>query len=346
MNHASLPPVSWSSRAQLDGPGIEPNEMLQPPNPQSSAASHSSVVNDYGDAEHLAENRPNRVSTGELVVHSGALFPNPDTSDLPEPSESDLSIQTEGTPLDEIYNDTSDNQAIEKDLGQAIRARFQQSANGREEKTFLPIDALEKTIIQASIRRELHNTLPHPPAERLEGLIAQIWEATTAPFSKAPRKTTSRRKIFAILALLEKTGDILGFIKENIYDNDLPFILKDGPQPGTRRLVRKGSDIELLGIAPFRDWSAHQLEAFDNFQWMFLAPYFRLSTKEKPKINHYVLENRSILPFIEDNGDKREGGFSDVWKVKIHPAHHNYCEDSVRIHSDWISENFEMLNKI
>lgn len=332
MDQAPGPTVPWDHKAQLNGPGqagLEIDNLLHPPKPQSSAASHS-VVNDYGDAEHLAENRSNvslGVSTADLTLHTGAGFTN--TSDLPALRESDISNEGEGTPLEGDLKDKSEDRFPEAvNLGQSIRASTQRSANGREEREFLPIDALERTITRTRVQQEIRDVVPF---EKLEDFTAQIWEVTSAPFSKSPSKKTTRRKIFAILALMQKTSEIVGFIEEKLYDSDLPFIISDGSSPGLRQLVCKGNDDELHRIQLFAKWSTFELEYFSNAQRHFLAPYFRLSTKEKPKIKHYVLENQSILPFIE-NEEKREGGFSDVWRVKIHPAHHNYCKDSVNFH--------------
>jgi hypothetical protein len=128
---------------------------------------------------------------------------------------------------------------------------------------------------------------------------------------------------------MEQVDQILHFIKENLYDSDLPFLLSEGPRKGARQLKRKDNDGNLHEIYLFAQWKTYELEAFDTFQWQLVAPYFHLSTQLEAKILHYSLENHVILPFIEDDEIRHSGGYGDVWRIKIHPAHHNFCKDSV-----------------
>lgn len=346
--------LSWHSDVEL-GLDIGNESYLDSTKVQGSVASHSSVVNDHGDARQLSENRrANTVrprsgygsSTADLVAHSGAGFTSAD--DLPGLEESDLSAQGENVPLDEILSDDLQAQsAQEVDLGEAIRAAFQRSAV-REGKYFLPIDALEKIVTKKRIRQELVSLSPESLPEQLDSLTAQIWEVPS--LSKTSSKKTTRRKLFAILALMQKLDQIVEFIKEGLYDSDLPFILSTGTRKGLRQLDRKGEDGESESIRLFAKWKIIELECFNNCQWELLAPYFHLSTKRDPKILHYNLENETIMPFIEDDEIKHAGGYGDVWKVKIHPAHHNHCEDSVSLASvrpnlgrTWLTSDFRLL---
>jgi hypothetical protein len=55
---------------------------------------------------------------------------------------------------------------------------------------------------------------------------------------------------------------------------------------------------------------------------MVLAPVFK--KEERPDvIPHIELNDACLLPFIEDREkhDKMAGGYSEVWGVRIHPAH-------------------------
>jgi hypothetical protein len=315
----------WDENVELVGHELG-KIRLNLPRSEGSAASHSSVINDYGDAEHLAENRKSghpdfssdsRVSTGELVLHSGAGFVN---------------TQEEITQVDKTGLVGPEDQLPEEEtVGGLIRAAFQTSAVGEDKKKFLPIDSLERIVTKKRIRRELKDLVP---TEKLERVIDEIWDLTPASPSKSSTKYTTRRKIFAILALMESTGNIVYFIKENLHDNDLPLILSDGSRPEMYRRDRRTGLLQSIQL--FAAWPAHELEYFDINQWKLLAPYFVLNTKDNPKVKHYNLPERITLPFIEENEVRREGGFSDVWKVKISPGHHNYRKD-------WVSLSWDRL---
>jgi hypothetical protein len=206
----------------------------------------------------------------------------------------------------------------------AIRAFFEISAE-KERKEFLPLDALRDIVTGNRVRRELEKLGIIRP-EKLDQLTDKIWGVA----SPSPGIKTTRRKILAILALIKKVAKIVDFIEEDLYDSDLPFTLSNGKIPGSRQLDRKRKNGKLEAIQLFNIWEVHELESFEHNQWHLLAPYFHLSAKKDPKVWHYNLDNRIILPFTEDNEVRHEGGgFGDVWKVTMHPAHHNYCHDSV-----------------
>ena len=62
-----LGPVSWDPAVELSVPGRELDK------PHSSTVSHSSIVNDLGNAQYLADNvissRDSRTSTEQLVLY-------------------------------------------------------------------------------------------------------------------------------------------------------------------------------------------------------------------------------------------------------------------------------------
>ncbi|KAE9364084.1 kinase-like protein [Stipitochalara longipes BDJ] len=309
-------PTSWGPDQGSSLLGTDYLETLKPP----SLSSHGSIVNDYGDTKHLEEHRE-LAQKDELIAHSGATFQN--TLDRPKSRESHITIDDDATTPETILSQVNFDQSTEEqDLGLAIRASFEVSAE-KERKEFLPLDALNNTVTSNRIRRELEKLGINPP-EKLEQLTNKIWEIS----SPSSGTKTTRRKILAILALIKKVEKIVDFIKEDLYDSDLPFILSNGKKPGTRQLDRKGKNRKLEAIQLFNEWEVHELESFEHNQWHLLAPYFHLSTKEDPKVLHYNLDHQIILPFTEDNEVKHEGGgFGDVWKVTIHPAHHTYCHD-------------------
>ncbi|KAH6663157.1 kinase-like domain-containing protein [Halenospora varia] len=333
----SSAPVPWDPAVQLGIPASGP-DYLDPP--QSSAASRSSVVNDLGNAKYLADtrttshatsNRDSQALTEELVIHSGAGL-TIDSVEVPVLRDTDLSSQGDVTPQDIVNGSCwEDEGAHKKPLGESIRAAIQVSQT-REKRKFLPNDALDRIVTKERVRNELRNHNLGPPAQ-LDTLADAIWEVTE------PRgKETTRRKIFAILGLIEQCEDIVDFIEGGLYDSDLPFILSDKGHEGRPQLCRKGKNGKHEPIKFRNKWKIPVHESFENNQWQLLAPYFQLLTESDRKVRHYPLANQITLPFIEDDevkpGAGHEGGFGDVWRVKIHSAHHNCCKDSAHPHEN------------
>ncbi|KAK3313292.1 kinase-like domain-containing protein, partial [Apodospora peruviana] len=145
---------------------------------------------------------------------------------------------------------------------------------------------------------------------------------------------THRRKLFALLALSEQVRSVKEFVDCGIHDSDLPFIMEESKSAtGPFYLLYKWHDLRKSDgadsrkpISCFFSWQDSKLENFERNQWQLLAPYFELVGRGYSKVEHYNFADKIILPFIEDSSDSStEGGFSNVWRVKIHRAHHNQC---------------------
>ena len=63
-------------------------------------------------------------------------------------------------------------------------------------------------------------------------------------------------------------------------------------------------------------WDMNRLHRFCQTQWQFLAPVFATDYR-------YNLQPECIFPFIAKDELVREGAFSFVYKVTVHPAHAN-----------------------
>lgn len=229
----------------------------------------------------------------------------------------------------EVLQDEAETQIEHLELADSIRAALVRAeAAGRERKEFLPIDALERIATKSSVRGEfarLDSIAPH----KVDLYTDQVCDKITTPQGSSSNKKTTRRKIFAILVLMQKLETISDFIDEGLYDNDLPFILAEGPEKWLRELkTNRKRNGNQQPVKLFKGWKIHEIESFDRYQWQLLGPYFVLNTKKHPKVRHYALDSHTILPFIEDE-EVKPGGFGDVSRVKIHPAHHNGCDDSV-----------------
>lgn len=289
------------------------NDNLQPDirdlgisHPKSQTSSHS-IVTDFGYPKYIADNRRSTpdlstIQQASWVPSTGGNFT--DATIILEPS---VGFEHEN-------------------LGDSIRAALVVTPS-RHRQEFLPNDALDRIVTRQRIRYELSNHQVCLP-EELDQLTDRVWEITThfSSLEKQPRQTT-RRRLFGVLGLMDKIEAIVDFINENLYDSDLPFILAEGPRRGLRQFELKGGEEP---IQLFSKWETFRIEYFNSCQWRFTVPYFRLEEKGRPK--HYLLEKETILPFVKDEELDAHvpGVLGDFWRVEIHPAHHNLCEDSVR----------------
>lgn len=200
---------------------------------------------------------------------------------------------------------------------------------------FLPSDQVEELITVESVSKELMRFKLHNDRDTVAHAVVDI--------VSTPRGSSSRQRLFAILCLQEKASEIEDFIKETIFDEDLPFSFSKGVPSDVYRSSPSGGEKRPVELFRVKDrWRVHELEYFNSSQGKFLAPYFEFSIGDNQKVLHYPLNNELVLPFVqdifEDGGSRGEiplamhrvGGYSVVRKVKIHPAHHNAHSDSVR----------------
>lgn len=122
------------------------------------------------------------------------------------------------------------------------------------------------------------------------------------------------RQFFAILAYMKKGPDIRSILREGLSDGDLPLKRKEG---SAFVLERKNGE----PVDAFKKWEDRYLEKFDRIQWWMTAPVF----EQREKL--YELDENTVLPFIDDgHWEQKQGGYSDVFRVCIHPAHHRFWE--------------------
>jgi hypothetical protein len=130
--------------------------------------------------------------------------------------------------------------------------------------------------------------------------------------------------------MMNRPAAILDVLKEDIYDEDLPF----------------GSDACCAGTSKksiqfFQQWEDHERDAFCSYQWEINAPYFTLACTPADDVPHYDFASEVVLPFIQPSVEKPandndtshqlviRSNNSTVWMVKIHQEHHNYYEKQV-----------------
>jgi len=186
----------------------------------------------------------------------------------------------------------------------------------------LPYDKLFGLINEARVFQELLQVLDGKLSEDdLRSHAGKICSATTYKDHKENCLKTSSRCIFAILTLLNKVHSVPEFIDAELSDKYLPL--------GHDRTYAKTQFFSLsyptAQWSVAGDWSMRDIDLFETYQNWMLSPFFELKSAEVP---FYDLYDTAVLPFIEDseNDQKsrpRQGHHGNVWRIKIHPAHHD-----------------------
>lgn len=189
----------------------------------------------------------------------------------------------------------------------------------KESRYFVPDDELEKIMTHSNVREEL---------KRMQMDATEISHY-------AGRICPSTRRLFAAILYSHRGGrcdDIYNLLgRENITDEDLPLVRvhhrKDDEHRRHWNLARKEHyqckrvDHSSCSIVnTISQWPREYIVDIERVQWFFRAPVFEFNLKD---VQHYEFHDSEVLPFIEDeeNETTRHGGYSEVWKIKIHPAH-------------------------
>jgi serine/threonine protein kinase len=168
---------------------------------------------------------------------------------------------------------------------------------------FIPVDAIERLVCKEGIRNELSS---------LFGIDSK-WMDSVSCIQK------DYQKVFGILTMIKKCHLITTFLQEEIKDIELPIRLQHTSPDDTPFTTPKLESATGRTLHVFEAWTRWETDKFRHVQWLMLAPVFETSKNDIP---HLELCDNVVLPFIEDySRDTREGGFSSVWAVRMHPAH-------------------------
>lgn len=318
---------------------------LSPVQKQGTELASNSQVDDLGNGKHLEQQEdsedsitgattPSQASVELLVSKAGGKFRQEgDSESMLGNQDANVESQPSSTGYDEsllgsVIPETQDTTLTEcsESLGDELRDAYCDTES-KQRSEFLPIDALDKIVTEDRVREEI-GKFSEIPSDGLDRHVQHVLGASTVP-----GQTTSRKKIFAILALIDKLEAIWDFVSEGIYDVHLPFEKEkaqspDGSRKGRLELSRKSdtSGSTRVPIRAFHGWSGAEVTSFERTQWDVHVPIFFLNTKKDPRVRHYPLQESIVLPFVEDDEVKqggKMGGFADVWRVKFHPSHHN-----------------------
>lgn len=279
----------------------------------------SSVILDGGDSKRIhrrippAREAPSDKADQSAFLGFGTGFNNDDwdaATSLP-------ALHTDGVLL-HVPNDEDP----QGHLDEAIR-RATHTSCGKDDLRFLPVDKLEELITHQTVYRELqrHSYFEPKTHEDLDSLTHAICDEVS-PTATRSEALTTRKKIFATLVLIERVDAIEAFIQEGLYDIHLPVHLPNAHRDlrgSVYRMSMRDGGKEKIPINLFSSWKFFQREIFEQYQWQFLAPFFDMISEENPRPLRYALQHKRVLPFVEDYEGKGE-----VWRVRIHPAHHSH----------------------
>ncbi|KAK4119075.1 kinase-like protein [Parathielavia appendiculata] len=179
----------------------------------------------------------------------------------------------------------------------------------RDRAVFIPISDIERIITQETVRDVLGQEFPE-----LQGAEGKP-ELDKLTQDICP----SRRRLFALLVLNLSAKCIKCFVKSGVTDMDFPFT--QAPDPSESAKVHPRGDVEYeKPLDCFGKWKTSEVEWFLEWQHAVASPFFDLGPGS---LYLYTLPRDSRLPFIESELVAM-GGHANVWKVLIHPAHHNF----------------------
>jgi hypothetical protein len=236
---------------------------------------------------------------------------------------------------------TSERRSARRTLQQRLFSALQPTHQGKKE--FFPRNVLSTIITEQCVREEL---LKHLDADiHNKKVIAEYAKKICEKIEfedNEIRKIKCFRKIFVILVLIEKTPGIIKFLEKDVNDSDLPLVMVERPhEKGAYDLRLSRNPTKRLKCFS-KKWTLLHIKNFEEYQWMTLAPFFARGGHKD--VRHYPLQDKVILPFISDSRRDQtsansstlefEGGFGRVFKVDIHPDHHNF--ESVNLKVSWL----------
>ena len=170
---------------------------------------------------------------------------------------------------------------------------------------YLPLDALEALFCRQSIKSiMMESSTKGMSADELKRKVRMI-HRLDIPYSRP-----SRRRILAVLTMMNCVEYIDQFIDHGVWDADLPI------EPSNMRF----NDA-------FRYWDTNDKVLLSEYQKRVSIPFFDF---RHDKLPYYHFSDDIRLPWVEHKR-KSVGGTGVVHKIMIHPSHHNFVSDKARI---------------
>lgn len=135
------------------------------------------------------------------------------------------------------------------------------------------------------------------------------------------RNTSSLRKIFATLVLINQTQLVFEFQKAGIKDKHLP-LRKNYDE--TTLLSTNDDAKENVQLDFFAETGDPWVVAeFYDKQWAVYVPFITRDP-EKDRACDYKLDAETIMPWTNYPTNVDVGGYGDVRRIEIHPEHHGF----------------------
>jgi hypothetical protein len=252
-----------------------------------------------------------------------------------DPEGAVLMVRTSKAPIKALDPEDSDSERAPSVVALLEDRLYDCQAKTEKGKFFIPEGILENILNHDTVRPALASSLP-----------ALAENGITRYTREVCRQEPSFRKIFAILVLSDMIKSIVRFVDLGIDDSYLPM---PDPRPFGSHDSRRSTSpftIEMNGEhriewdRVFKRRRSRSLNFFRS-QWIVLSPVF-LSINE---IKHFSFSSDRILPFLDKKsrastdskseaeimnlGQARYGGYSEVRRIKIHPAHYNFGDYGV-----------------
>ncbi|KAK2017140.1 kinase-like protein [Colletotrichum eremochloae] len=201
-----------------------------------------------------------------------------------------------------------------EDLRSALLNARVKSSEG---KNFIPTPTVERLLTEERVRGELGKSVPDTPSQELDDIARKI---CCRPGSDGAPYSPGFRRVFATLILMSRPADICSFIQSGISDDDLPLSESRLQQPWDHENSQEKAPLAV-------NWDQKLREQFQSIQWELSLPFFSKSNTAS-KVRFYRLDKNAVLPFTTEESDVSTqitaGGFSEVHKVKIHNACHDF----------------------
>lgn len=270
------------------------------------------------------------------------------------------------SPVESTYlSPEQDTECLQDELFSALIPTYQ------ERRGFFAKHQISKILTEDRVRNELtrhfEDSLSEATiAKHAKTICHGAIKQAESPDYDGQQESKSFIKVLAILIIIEKTKSIIKLLEDDVNDSDLPLIKI--PRPNDEKLFdlrsRRKPDVVLRCFQ--RKWNQLNIRNFEEWQWTTLPVDFG-QPMEHGEVKHLQLEEQKVLPFTEDSREQKphfsrrtelEGGFASVFKVAIHPQHHNFRTSPdkpdpasfavKRLHSqneEAFKREVEMLNK-
>ncbi|CVK99375.1 uncharacterized protein FMAN_02217 [Fusarium mangiferae] len=174
----------------------------------------------------------------------------------------------------------------------------------RQQEQFLPAGSLESICTEVTVFTELSRYFDEEETKQVTSYICD---------RRKPAK-----KIFAILALINRIELIETFRNATFIDEDLP--LAKNIEESELRSRRPDDQRAVLLTRSLRDIKA--IRDFNLKQWWVNIPFFDKGINQT--YGYLVFDSDTIMPWESAGHSIVTGGYGFVQKVKIHKDHHSF----------------------